>query len=138
MAKYTLNDKDILKLNNNEKEDYNSFLMKYDLDKYQKINQGINLLINYKNINLLNVEHIIQLLFLIPIVIILILVIINIFISVVQYKLNYFSYNPTHNKYLLGSCLLIIFLLFLLFVFNYIYELLKTIIKSIYTKEYTV
>lgn len=115
MAKYTANDPDILKLDKDEREDYNIFLSQYDVDKYQDIK---NLIMNPKSIKLYRIEQIIQLLLLIPILVIIFLIIGNIIIIAIQYKLHYFHKNPTNNKYLIGCGLLIILLIILLLCFQ--------------------
>lgn len=117
MAKYTANDPDILKLDKDEREDYNLFLLGYDVDKYQDI---LKILSNPKSIKLYKIEQIIQLLLLIPILVIIILIIGNIIIILIQYKRNYFHKNPTNNKYLIGCGLLIILLIILLSCFSLI------------------
>lgn len=120
MAKYTENDPDIKKLDNYEKEDYNMFLSKYNVDDNQQIINGIFFLKNPNKINLYKIEHWFKLLLLIPILIIVILIIANVIIMTIQYKRNYFYLNPTNKIYLISSSLFILFFIILLISFTFV------------------
>lgn len=113
-----------------EKQDFESFLLKYDLFAYEEVNSGINLLINYKNISFTNLDHIIQLVFLLPVLLILFLSVIAIIVAAIQYWRGYFAINPTNTKFIRACATLIIVLIGILAIFNYVYDYIKREIIS--------
>lgn len=126
MSKYTSNDADIMKMNKAEREDYENFMRNYDVEKYQEINKGVDLLMNPKKVRLDNLDHVLKIFYVILLVILLIVSILYILYVLWSIKTGKNVSNPTIWVYVIGCGLFSVVITLILVFFNIFYLYIKS------------
>jgi len=121
MAKYTAKDADIKKLTESQKQDYNSFLLNYDVDSFQQANQGIDV-ITKKNSKYATMQGVINLLFLVPITIAIIVIVLYCIAFGIYVYNGKVVMNPKISFFIATCGLFVIFLVILGVIIYVLYD----------------
>ena len=130
MAKYTKNDIDVKKMGENERQDFDAFLLNFNVDNYQQINKGIDIVTNKKS-KFKNIQTIIDCLFYIPIVICVVLAILYAISMFIYFRTGKSKMNPNTLKYIFSCGLLAIVLTIVVIVVYVLYSFIVDKIKNV-------